>query len=206
MNHEHAWNLIPWVVNGRASEQERAQLEAHLEQCADCREELATQRSLMQAMRHRPAVESMPHAALQKLRARLDAEDDAPRAAPAGAPSRSSSLSRWLTAAVVVQALLLGALSMALIGLRTGGDAPYRTVSAPPAAVVAASVRAVFAPDLTLGELQALLERARLRIVDGPSPDGVLTLAPSAAGVDAMQALLVLRAHPSARFAEPVGP
>jgi hypothetical protein len=66
-------------------------------------------------------------------------------------------------------------------------------------------VRAVFAPEMRLADLQALLERAHLRIVNGPSAEGVLTLALVAASDDAAQALAILRADPAARFAEPIG-
>jgi hypothetical protein len=66
-------------------------------------------------------------------------------------------------------------------------------------------VRAVFAPETRLGDMQALLERAHLRIVNGPSAEGVLTLALAATSDDAAQALALLRAHPATRFAEPIG-
>jgi hypothetical protein len=106
----------------------------------------------------------------------------------------------------VVQALLLGLLSAQLLKQRGSGDtAEFRTVSAPAVQPAAGVVRAVFAPDMRLGELQALLERAHLRIVSGPSAEGVLTLALASSGDDAAQALALVRTHPAARFAEPIG-
>jgi Putative zinc-finger len=202
MNHKHAWELIPWYVNGTVSEARRDSLLFHLERCSQCRDEVQAQRALLQGMKTRQQVETMPHASLQKLMARIDA-DPLPQHQAA---SRAPRALRWLTAAVVLQGLLLGALATAL--LRTPrGEAPatYQTVSSPAPAAGVASIRAVFAPDMTLGELQALLERAHLRIVNGPSPDGVYTLATSAISDDPRQALLTLRAHPAARFAEPIG-
>jgi hypothetical protein len=153
-------------------------------------------------MKTRPQVESMPHASLQKLMARIDSEPEVQHAAPA----RSSRTLRWLTAAVVLQALMLGALATLLLRAPRG-EVPvtYQTVSSAAPAPGAPSVRAVFSPDMTLGELQALLERARLRIVNGPSPDGVYTLATASVADDPRQALLTVRAHPAARFAEPIG-
>jgi hypothetical protein len=82
----------------------------------------------------------------------------------------------------------------------------YRTVSTAAAPVGSARVRAVFSPTLTLGELQALLERAKLRIVAGPSQDGVYSLALATPADDAQLALLTLRSHPAARFAESIDP
>jgi hypothetical protein len=202
MNHKHAWELIPWYVNGTVTESKRDGLQVHLEHCTQCRDEVEAQRALLQGMKTRQQVESMPHASLQKLMARIDADPDLRRPVP----TRSTRTLRWLTAAVVLQALLLGGLATLLLR-SPQGDVPvtYQTVSSPAPVPGAASVRAVFSPDMTLGELQALLERAHLRIVNGPSPEGVYTLAPSSAGDDPRQALLTIRAHPAARFAEPIG-
>jgi hypothetical protein len=205
MNHRHAWDLIPWLVNGSIADSERAGLQHHSENCAACREEIEAQRALLQAMRTRPQVESMPHGSLQKLWQRIDAHPEpALRELPV-APRASRTL-RWLAAAVILQALLLGVLATVMLrSPRENADATYRTVSTQPVAAGPASVRAVFSPEMTLGELQALLERAHLRIVNGPSPDGVYTLATASRSDDPKQALLTLRAHPAARFAEPIG-
>jgi anti-sigma factor RsiW len=178
MNHQTAWNLIPWFVNGRASSRERAALELHLAQCPDCRSEVEVQRSLMNAMQTTPVVESMPHASLQKLWQRIEADPPVQSPEPASR-FRQTRLVGWLAAAVAVEALLLGTLSTVLYQSRQGGaTAEYRTVSSSPATPAAPGVRAVFSPALTLGELQALLSQARLRIAGGPSEDGVYTLSP----------------------------
>jgi len=205
MNHRQAWDLIPWFVNGSAPESRSEPLQRHLAECPACRDEVAAQRSLMQAMKTRPLVENMPHGSLQKLWTRIDARPEQPPL-PATPRHRSPRAVSWLAAAVAVQALLLGALTLYLLkSPRAGEDAPFQTVSTPSPVPGAPSVRAVFSPDMTLGELQALLERARLRIVNGPSPEGVYALAPqaSAAG-DPKQALVTLRSHPATRFAEPI--
>ncbi|HXC57830.1 MAG TPA: zf-HC2 domain-containing protein [Steroidobacteraceae bacterium] len=204
MNHRNAWDLIPWFVNGSIADNERAGLQHHVEGCAACREEIEAQRLLLQTMRTPPQVESMPHGSLQKLWQRID-ENPAP--AQEEAPvARSPQAFRWLAAAVIVQALLLGVLATVMLrSPRSDADAAYRTVSTAVVEPGPASVRAVFSPDMTLGELQALLERAHLRIVNGPSADGVYTLATATRGDDPKQALLTLRAHPAARFAEPIG-
>lgn len=202
MNHKHAWELIPWYVNGTVADAKRDSLLFHFQDCSQCRDEVTAQRALMQGMKTRQPVQAMPHASLQKLMQRIDADPLPQRTAAA----RSPRALRWLTAAVVVQGLMLGALAALLLrSPRTAVPATYQTVSSPAPAPGTASVRAVFSPDMTLGELQALLERAHLRIVNGPSPEGVYTLATSSAKDDPRQALLTVRAHPAARFAEPLG-
>jgi anti-sigma factor RsiW len=206
MNHATAWDFIPWFVNGRASDRDREALEAHLAQCPDCRAEVDAQRGLMNAMQTTPVVESMPHASLQKLWQRIDT--DPAQAAPPPARMRQTRLVGLLAAAVAVEALLLGTLTAVVYHSRQGtaAAAEFRTVTSAPAAPVAPGVRAVFSPALTLGELQALLADARLKIAGGPSEDGVYTLATLSAGDDPRQALKILRAHPASRFAEPIGP
>ncbi len=205
MNHKNTWDLIPWIANGTAADNERDAAQRHLRDCQACRDELEAQRKLQQTMRVPPAIEAMPHGSLQKLWERIDAEpEEAPGTAIGSRMVRASRLTGWLAAAVVLQALLLGILSVALLKNPRATDAAYRTVSSQSEAPRAPSVRAVFSPSMTLGELQALLERTQLRIVNGPSADGVYTLATLAATTDTQQALLALRAHPAVQFAEPV--
>ncbi|MEO8307518.1 MAG: zf-HC2 domain-containing protein [Pseudomonadota bacterium] len=206
MNHPTAWNLIPWFVNGRAPERDREALEAHLAQCLHCRAEVEAQRSLMNAMQTTPVVESMPHASLQRLWQRIDA---APAVQPALPPRmRQTRLVGWLAAAVAVEALLLGTLSTVVYHSRQVEPAPaeFRTVTSAPATPATPGVRAVFSPAMTLGELQALLADARLKIEGGPTEDGVYTLATLSPVDDPRQSLKILRAHPASRFAEPIGP
>jgi hypothetical protein len=67
-----------------------------------------------------------------------------------------------------------------------------------------ASIRAVLAPTLTLGQVQTLLTQSQLQIVGGPSEAGVYSLAPRTAAADTGAALARLRADPGVRFAEPL--
>ena len=61
MNHRQAWDLIPWFINGSAPDSRSASLEHHLRECPECRAEVEAQRAIMQAMKKRPLVETMPH-------------------------------------------------------------------------------------------------------------------------------------------------
>ena len=204
MNHRDAWDLIPWLINGRLDAGQRAGVERHLDECAECRSELQVQCELMQAMNARPLVEAMPRASLRRLWDRIDAESlPAQTAAAAPVPARARRL-RWLAAAAAGIVLALG-LALTLGGPWRGSpQAEYRTVSDPGAAPAAGSIRAVFAGDLTVAELQALLQEAGLRARSGPTASGVYTLAPAPAQ-DPRVALEILRSHPGVRFAEPAG-
>ncbi|CAN5334690.1 hypothetical protein BH11PSE10_BH11PSE10_18040 [soil metagenome] len=149
--HRLAWDLIPWVVNGSASEDERRSVEAHRLQCADCRDEFEFQQRLFDGMAGpRPGADAAPpqdlpdaEQALQRfwggvapapLAAHMSTHTATHTAAhltvqlaaqlAANKPLGRWSQPRWqraLIAAVVVQALGLAA-ALGYIGLGAGQD------------------------------------------------------------------------------------
>jgi Putative zinc-finger len=214
--HRQAWDLIPWIVNDSAPESERQAVQAHLEGCADCRQELEFQRQLHAAMAQRIAPDIDARDSWQRLRNRLGTPAT-PAAAARGARRHAGRAGKggmsWLIAAMVVQAIGLGALGAAWWSrasapatVPAGYAAVYRTLSAPEAAVPAATIRAVFAPDLTMAQLQAVLATARLQVRAGPNEVGVWTLGPAGDSNRAATevALRELRASSQVRFAEPL--
>jgi hypothetical protein len=67
--------LLPWHANGTLEGSDRAVVEAHTEFCAACRAALALERRIVESIRApRDNIEQSPHAAWQKLMARLDAD------------------------------------------------------------------------------------------------------------------------------------
>lgn len=213
--HRQAWDLIPWVVNGRATADERRVVEEHVAACGDCREELGFQRQLHQAMTRDGEVAVDPAPALRRLLRRIDIEDAvAPPPAAVRRP-RHPVLLRGLLAAVVVEAVGIAALSATLwsrsaapAGAAPNPTATYRTLSAPAVPAPAATIRAVLNSTMRLEGMQALLAQTRLQIVGGPTEAGVYSLAPLSAADAAYtgQALAQLRANPDVRFAEPLAP
>ena len=200
--HRRAWEAIPWLVNGRIDEAEHTLLEEHLRACADCRDELALQRRLRDGVLRQAGPAADADAALGRLWQRIDAEGAMTRLPGAG---RQGAWQRWLVAAAVVQAVALAA----LVGANFGSGTPqYRTFSAATPAAAPHAIRAVFASDLPLVDLQRILEGADLRIVDGPNEGGVYTLVPRGLAPPATAphdaALARLRADARVRFAEPV--
>jgi len=194
--HRQAWDLIPWVLNGTASEAEQALVQAHLQGCVDCRAEYEFERRLQHGM----ALDDGPPA--------MDAERglrrfwaDVPAANAPAAPRRP--LQRWLVAALLVQAVGLATLGT-LLGLRGGDD--YQVLSRPEVLPAAASIRIAPAPGLQVGELRALLARSDLQIVQANSDASqmALALAPGAR-FDRAQAIALLRAEPGILLAEPIG-
>lgn len=202
--HRRAWDAIPWVVAGSAAMADVDLVTHHLPHCASCREELEFQQRLHRGLRDATRVPEVdPEPGLQRLMARIDAASTEP--APAAA--RTPGALRWLTAAVIVQAVGLGAAGLALLGNsregREGGE--YRTLSSAETAHVA-TLRVVPAPGLDFETLRTLLAELKLEIVE-VAPDGsTLGLAAVDGQAATVQAALPrLRGHPGLQMAEPTG-
>jgi hypothetical protein len=205
--HQEVSALIPWFVNETLEEPARKRVDAHVDACAICRDDLAVQRRICEAIDAQPALDYMPVASLKRLHARLDAlqAGSVPMHAPApeqqtrgAAPWRG-----WMAASVAAVAVAVG---LVVADRWAPFDARltqprYRTVTTlvprPPGEVV----RAVFAPNITLVELQSILDEAQLRIVSGPTEAGVYSLA-SKSTLPVRASLALLREHPTVRFAE----
>ena len=222
--HRRAWELIPWIVNGTVDAQERAAVESHVAGCELCRSELQFQRELHDAISTHAGVmaeagDEGVEAGWQRLRARVQGDDAVPEPRsmePAEEITTRRVRLGWRhwgvawAAVATFEALALGALGMALWSKATppplASSSAYRTLSAAPAVSAVASIRIVLEPSTTIAQVQALLDRSGLRVVDGPSAAGVWSLAASSASGRAATdaALKSLRADPRVRFAEPL--
>lgn len=211
MRHQQTWELLPWFVNGTASTEERRLVETHLEQCEDCRVELALQRRLHTAMTQELAAAPDPDLGLERLWQRIDsasAGDEAEKPQASAEPRRRKPLFRHaLAAMVVLQAGVLAALGAQFLMPHQAAEtsAAYTTLSSPEAGAPRATIRIVPAADMRAGELGSLLRQLDLQIVAGPTEAGVYSLAPRSAHTDTAAQLARLRASAGIRFAEPAG-
>jgi hypothetical protein len=214
-SHRQAWEAIPWIVNGSASEAQTCATQEHLRRCADCREALEFEQRLYDTlMRPQPNL-SDAQADWGRLATRLDSPMDqlGGRGSDALQQRWRASVSipvRWLVAAVIIEALALGAI-VSSSWINGAGRAPvsaYRTLSRPEPIVSAPTIRVVLSPTMTLEQLGVLLNTAHLQIVAGPGVAGVWSLAPAedATSVATEAALRELRGSPQVRFAEPIDP
>jgi anti-sigma factor RsiW len=218
--HDEAFELIPWLVNGRISRSEQEWLERHLSECEECRREVAVQHRLRRAIRcNESNIEYAPHASFQRLWSQIEASERS--AAPVDGidrgmdPGRSMLEAhratlppqRWLVAAATLLAVGLGlVMAMTWRAQSPGRAADYRTATAPQTQRDReGQIRAVFAPSVTVDELTHIVSETRLSIVEGPSDAGVYTLAVQPGQDLAVAAALErLRRDPRVRFAEPV--
>src|SRR5579863_7732300 len=117
-SHRQAWEAIPWIVNGSASEAQIRATREHLRQCADCREALAFEQRLRDALSCPQADIGDAMQGWQALSARLDNSTSRITSrirqlhTPVLERARASASVpvRWLAAAVIVEALALGAI------------------------------------------------------------------------------------------------
>jgi anti-sigma factor RsiW len=216
--HEQISALIPWYLNGSIGEGDRQRVDAHVTQCARCREDMALERRIHAGMSAEPGVEYMPAASLKRLLSRLDGLAAAPTPFVAPEGPAVTSHQRTVTAhrravtwhGVMAASLAIMAVAVSLLAAdrwmhsRVEAGA-YRTVTASKPRVPGEVIRAVFVPTITLVELQAILDEAGLRIVAGPTEAGVYSLAANSRR-PVSASLASLRGHAMVRFAESIQP
>lgn len=212
--HRRTWEQMTWVVAGSADAATREEVAHHLAGCERCRQEYEFQCRLRDALQADPAAATDPgqtrhgaDGALQALWQRVDAEDAATAAATTATPARrpaanAPAWTRWLVAAVVVQAVGLVLLSGP--ALRPENTPGYGTLSSAPAATPAAQLRVAPAPGMSLGDWQALLRSERLQVVDTSADGRYYGLATEGSGPADARLLARLRADPRLLMVEPV--
>ena len=210
---EHAsmTELLPWYVNGTLDDAERSRLEVHLRACPVCRADLTFETRVQDTLAAETPIDYIPAASLKRLQDRLDGLDiEAGAKTPVPTMRHQTNRPiRWHLAVAASTAIL--AVALALIAAdrwtRSGARplANYHTVTSTRPTAPGEAIRAVFAPTITLVELQALLDESQLRIVAGPTEAGVYSLAPtSARPIDS--SLRMLRQNAAVRFAESAQP
>lgn len=202
LTHRETWELIPWVVNGTATPNERQDVERHLRDCADCRDEYALQMQFHAGMNAGGDIERDAQPSLRRLLARIDTPEEQALSADAAPPARAR-WPQWLAAAVVVQAIGLALLGGAQLKQAGAPDAGYRTLTNAPAAS-AAAIRLVPSPQLSLTELSQLLAAQQLRVVEANADATILGVAPTHETADVDAIVARLRATPGVLLAEPV--
>lgn len=211
--HARAHELLPWRVNGRIEGHDAAWLDGHLAQCDACRNELAAQQRVRDAIAREPTVEFAPQAAFNRLWKRIEADahegheaQDAHGPHHGTPPARPRS-PRWMRTALGLQAAAIAALCVALWRAPPAPAPAYRTVTDAPvgATIGVPVVKAIFDDQVRLADVKDILAASGLVIAAGPSEAGVYTLVPRDAGVaDIPPATLArLRSDPRVRFAEP---
>jgi predicted anti-sigma-YlaC factor YlaD len=201
--HHEVSALLPWYVNETLEEAARQRLEAHVGNCTACREDLAAQQRICEAIAAEPALDYMPVASLKRLQARLDTQGESSAATPQLQPMHRMPWRGWMAASVAAMAVAVAVFvgdRWAQVEARLT-QPKYRTVTSSVPRPQGEVIRAVFSPTVTLVELQTILDEAQLRIVSGPTEAGVYSLA-SNSTLTVRSSLALLRQHSTVRFAE----
>jgi hypothetical protein len=193
--------LLPWLANGTLEGRELERVQAHLEACPACREELAIECDLRAGRQEAPGL--CAQRAFAGLLPRLGVQETR-----GGRPGRWAGLAaandaRWLRFLAAAQFGVLVVLGVALgltLARPDAGQASYRTLGAQPAARADIVVR--FDPATPERELRRVLQASGARVVDGPSATGAWVLSTTPAGTG--PALRRLRAEPAVTLAEPL--
>ena len=218
-DHQKVWEILPWYVNGTLEGHEHEFVARHILRCQICADEVVRCQSIATAVR---SSEEAARTASPEHFARLMECID--RAGASAAPERwrirvrewtekirlvfqeTPSLFRWALAAQTATIVLLAA---AMIW--QASVAPsflYQTLSDAGSGPEPGRVhlQVVFADDITEREIRTLLSSIRAKIVAGPSPMAVYTVALAAddreAPAQTQERLALLRSHPKVRLAE----
>jgi len=210
--HRLTQSLLPWFVTGRLDAAERAQVEAHLSDCAACRADERVERRLeaelatlpitledgWARMRSRLA-ESPPRPAKTGFFARVAM---AWRTAVADAPGAPGAKG-WAIAAQAVAMIMLVGLSWSLLRPVPQPEARYHTLSATPTPSHG-NLLVMFRPQTTEFALRAVLSDNGAKIVDGPTTAGAYVI--QVPGDRRAAVLGRLRGRPDVTLAEPIDP
>lgn len=211
INHEDAFELLPWIVNGTLHGEERELVEDHVATCLVCRAELKSQRALRTMLREQPTLSLSAEEDYDRLTRRLDVSG--PRSSHALLPRLLSSWFRAAGGAAVRPLRLAGAAALAValaVGLWFGLDGRGIDDTAEYATLTEANgsaglfVDIVFAPGLSEADMRAFLRDIEGTIVVGPSEIGRYTVRlnlRSRAADDRDALMASLQSDPRVRFA-----
>lgn len=194
-----AWEIMPWVLQATAPQEQGEWLMHHLAQCESCSTEFAQQSRLRSALALPADVAVDVDTGLKHLFERLDAPE------PGTLPARlqwGGRLTKALAVAVLAQAIGIG-----VLGARLWWDETpqYRTLSQPALPEPAGAIRVAPEASMTLADWDKLLHDFGLRVVDGPNEVGAYTVVAKRSSATSARLLQELRASRSIRLAEPVG-
>ena len=198
--HQEVQQLLPWYGAGTLDEADRALVDAHLGDCAECRAELAAEPGLKAAL-----ASASPDAetSWESLRARAEGSP-APRRArrpwvAAGRRLTRPEALKWVVAAQFAMLVVLG--MAALPDSPAPRQGAYRALGDAPSGRNG-NVLAMFRPDARVAEVRRSLEASGARLVDGPTAAGAYLL--DVPGGQNGHELAALRNDPNVTMAEPI--
>ncbi len=203
--HEHAMEMLPWLINDSLLSDERAAVLDHAQSCVMCRREMKSLEDLRDSINSLSSPVPIPEPDMRNINARIDKLINRQNWARRSISWIGEFFASPWRAAYVAQSVLLVVLAAALLWPATPAT-EYTMLTQASDLADGHYVRVVFSPDLTHSDLKELLDDLELRVVAGPSDRGVYTLATENSIVVEQRdaALAYLLKNPSVLFAQPV--
>jgi hypothetical protein len=201
--HRATQESLPWLLNGTLGGAGLEAAQAHLQDCAVCRADLAGLRRLREAGRL-----ADPHCDPERALAQLLTRLDAPLQGIAGTSwraraRRAANDPRWLRRALLAECGVLVLFGVLLGALLVGpGEAIDAWHALGPAPAVQGQAVVVFRPETSEREVRRILRGSGARIVDGPTVTDAWVLALPERALAAR--LARLRAEPAVLLATPL--
>lgn len=192
--HQDVQQLFPWLLNGTLSLGEVEQVEAHLAQCASCRDELELDRKLAE-MVERMSLE--PGSSLETIGQRFEPTSKVRQAATLW--HRRVPLG-W---AIASPAMAAAAVAIVIVALpqHQPSEPSYHALASPLAAP-SANLVVQFERGTRVDDMQEALHSVNARLVDGPTETGAYLLRVDLAKRDLV--LKQLRDNPAISLAQPI--
>jgi len=203
--HEHAMEMLPWLINDSLLSDERAAVLDHAQSCVMCRREMKSLEDLRDSIDCLSSPVPIPDPDMRNINARIDKLINRQNWARRSISWIGEFFASPWRAAYVAQSVLLVVLAAVLLWPATR-EPEYSMLTQASELADGHYVRVVFSPDLTQANLKELLDDLELRVVAGPSNRGVYTLGTENSIVveERDAALAYLLKNPSVLFAQPV--
>jgi anti-sigma-K factor RskA len=203
-HHDSVQRLLPWYVTGKLDASDRAEVEAHLSECAECHAEVMAERRLSALIADLPIDAEQGWAELRKRvelaprgRRRAAQEWWGDRLHEVSGVWRAGPL--WLRLAFAAQLCLLLAAGFYLTP--TAQMNRYHALGAAPVSTTGNAV-VIFRSDVSVKDLSRMLEANDARLVDGPTAAGAYVL--RVRQTERAAVLARLRQRPQIELAEPI--
>jgi hypothetical protein len=199
LNHEEAFELLPWFVNGTLSETEHAGVDHHVHDCLPCRIALQEQAHLEKALKQQPIVPLSPEPAFDRLLDEIGAERRRARGSSRSLFAFSGVFPRNAVTAAVLIASLGVASWLATLGRDALQDSEFVTLTRQSTAVSELDI--VFVDELSEPERDAIIGDIDGVVMEGPNDVGRYRVRIGGDPERAEDALQRLRADGRVRFA-----
>ncbi|HVY66387.1 MAG TPA: hypothetical protein VHH11_16325 [Gammaproteobacteria bacterium] len=165
LDHDAAFELLPWLVNGSLAVAERDRVDGHVRSCIVCRREVRELERLRAAVRAQPTFRVSAEGGFDRLERELDREAARARAANGAA---SAPFLRF-AAVAAIGIVVLGALLW--LEPKVPDQARYATLATQPVGPHA-QIDLIFDQRTAAADIQSLLTDVDGEIVAGPTELG----------------------------------